>query len=73
MGKDYKAIVLLYSLFMTSLTILFFFSMILLMSLNYLHHDEHTIWGILVLNILVYGSGIFSVDYIILKKAKSKI
>ena len=31
-------------------------SMILLMSLNYLHHDEHTIWGILFLNILVYGA-----------------
>ena len=48
-------------------------SMILLMSLSYLHHDEHTIWGILVINVLVFGSGMFSVDYIILKKAKSKI
>ena len=48
-------------------------SMILFMNFSYMYHNTYFIWGILVLNILIFGPGKFSIDHIISKKAKSKI
>jgi putative oxidoreductase len=43
-------------------------SMIIVMSATYMHLDEHVIWGILTMNILVFGSGKISVDHFINRK-----
>ncbi len=47
-------------------------SIILFINFSYMYHDKYFICGILVLNILIFGPGKFSIDHIISKKAKSK-
>lgn len=43
-------------------------SMVIIMSTTYMHLDEHVIWGILIINILIFGPGKISADYFILRK-----
>ena len=43
-------------------------SMVIVMSSTYMHLDEHVIWGILIINILVFGPGKISVDHFIQRK-----